>query len=432
MHRRRGKDDAYHQELRLSVNELSEDKSSLDFHPKLLKAWLTLRFNPSANSFFTGRGPKNNPSRKLSAEELGVGKFEGSAEKAAGELQSILFDIVRSTTASIPKGERIGVLSSGGIDSTTVIAILRKLGYCPEAYSIGFGAENDEIDAARMAAESLGITHHARVLNKILASTVDANRSLDEPYRAACYYYDALKFAKESGVRYVFDGLGVDEFFGGYGFRYEQVMRLQNSGMSRLDAYVQGAHPSDYVASRSDLFGEKLRHIEIDWNALLPYFDNGLTFLDQMFLADYDAKCRQNFAPLAGFAQSLGIDVFYPWVDDRLIDFSLRIPAEWKYEPETGRTKMLFRAAVRDLVPKSTMDKKKQGFGPGLGRVYEELKPLAENTVLDGYMVSNGYVNGPYYRKVLEKKAPSPIEINKLWDVYTLEVFLDELRHGVR
>jgi asparagine synthetase B (glutamine-hydrolysing) len=263
------------------------------------------------------------------------------------------------------------------------MAILCRLGYRPEAFSVGFGSENGEIEAARMTAEFLGVTHHSRVLSKILSSTADANRSLDEPYRAACFYYDALKFAKESGVRYIFDGVGVDEFFGGYGFRYEQVMELHKAGMGRLDAYVQGAHPNDYVTSRSDLFGEKLRNIEIDWNALFPYFDNGLTFLNQMFLADYNAKCRQNFVPLADFAESFRIEVLYPWLDDRLIDFSLEIPADWKYEPETGKTKILFRAALRDLVPKSTMEKKKQGFGPGLGRFYEELRPIAENSVLD-------------------------------------------------
>jgi hypothetical protein len=47
-------------------------------------------------------------------------------------------------------------------------------------------------------------------------------------------------------------------------------------------------------------------------------------------------------------------------------------------------------------------------------------------------MASNEYINRSYYRKVLEKKAPSSIEINKLWDVYTLEVFLDGLEGGVR
>ena len=406
---------------------MPKNRLGVGFSPELLKAWVTLRFNPSTICFLTGRGPKRNTSRRLSAEEFKEEKFKGSMEKAARELRTVLFDIVQSTVKSIPKAEKIGVLCSGGIDSTTVLAILSKLGCQPEAYSIGFGTEGDEIEAAAMAAEFVGVTHHVRVLDKILASTAEANSPLDEPYRAACFYYDALKFARESGVRYIFDGLGVDEFFGGYGFRYERAMKLHSDGMSRLDAYVQGAHPNDYVTSRSDLFGKELQHVQVDWNALLPYFDNDLAFLDQMFLADYDAKCRQNFVPLAGFAKSLGINVFYPWLDDRFIDFSSRIPAEWKYEPETGRTKVLFRAAVRDLVPKLTMDKKKQGFGPGLDKVCEELRPLAEDTVLDGYMVSKGYVNGSYYRKVLEKKGPSPIEINKLWDMYTLEVFLDGL-----
>jgi hypothetical protein len=42
-------------------------------------------------------------------------------------------------------------------------------------------------------------------------------------------------------------------------------------------------------------------------------------------------------------------------------------------------------------------------------------------------MASNEYVNRSYYGKVLEKKAPSSIEINKLWDMYTYEVFFDGL-----
>lgn len=298
-----------------------------------------------------GRGPKSNTSRKLSAEEFGVDKFKGSGEKVAKELQAILFDIMRSTAAKIPKGERIGVLSSGGIDSATVMAILVSLGYRPEAYRIGFRSENDEIDATRLAADSLGINHHALVLNNILASTADANRSLEEPYRAASFYHNALRSAKESGARYIFDGLSIDEFFGGYSFRCEHVMKMHYAGTGRLDACVQGAHPNDNVASRSDQSGETLRNIEINWNALLPYFDNDLRFLDQTFLADYDAKCRQNFVPLAEFEQSLGIEVFYPLLDDRLIDFSLWIPADWKYEPETRKTKALFRAAVLDLGP---------------------------------------------------------------------------------
>jgi len=406
------------------VNRLSKNMPNIAFYPELLKAWLTLRFNPSPKCFVVDRGLKNNMVRKLSADEYAVDTAKESLDRSDTELRTVLFDIVRSSVEKVPRGEKLGVLSSGGIDSTAVMGILCKLGYLPEAYSIGFGTENDEIESARMAADFLGVPHHVRVLDRILSSTVDANRVLDEPYRAACFYYDALKFVKESGVKYVFDGLGVDEFFGGYSFRYERAMRLANDGMNRVDAYVLGAHPNDYVPSESDLFGEKLRRLKVDWAALLPYFDNHLAILDQIFLADYNAKCRQNFIPLARLADPLRIQVFYPWVDDRFIDFSLRIPPEWKFNPATGETKILFRRAVRDLVPSSTMEKRKQGFGPTAARVYEELAPEAQDIVLDGMMISNGFVSRDYYRKILEKDNPSVVEINKLWDLYTLEVFL--------
>ncbi|WP_455284815.1 asparagine synthase-related protein [[Eubacterium] cellulosolvens] len=410
------------------MNKLREDRFTPDFELGLLKAWLTLRFNPSARCFMVGRGVKNNRSRKLSVEDFNVERFKASAEKVAERLRTLLFEILRGVAKTIPQGERIGVLCSGGIDSTTLTAILCKLGYRPEGFTIGFGTEDDEIEAASVAAGFLGVEHHVRVLDKILTSTADANRVLDEPYRAACFYYDALKFVRDSGVRYVFDGLGVDEFLGGYDFRYQRVMSLVNSGMRRIDAYLRGSHPNDYIPSQSHLFGEKLRRMNVDWGTLLPYFENDLALIDQVLLADYNAKCRQNFIPLARFASPLGIYVFYPWLDDALIDFSMRVRSEWKYDPQNSETKILFRKAVQDLVPRSSMEKKKQGFGPTPSRVCGELRSVAEDIVLDGLTVSNGYVSKDYYREVLEKKEPSPVEINKLWDLYTLEVFLNEMR----
>lgn len=405
----------------------SRQYRDIPFRLDLLKAWLTLRFNPSSECLVSQRGVKHNESRYLSPEEFMLPRFQGSAGSLAERLRTLLFEIMRSATKNIPQGETIGVLSSGGIDSTALMAILCKLGHRPEAFSIGFGTENDEIEAAGVAASFLGVPHHARVLDRILDSTREANRILDEPYRAACFYYDALRFVRDSGVKYVFDGLGVDEFFGGYDFRYRRVLDLMSTSSTRLGAYLQGAHPNDYVTPESNLFGDRLRHVSTDWDRLFPYFQNRLTLLDQIFLADYNAKCRQNFVPLAGFASSLGINILYPWLDDAFINFSLHIPTEWKYNPQSGETKILFRKAVQDLVPQSTMKKGKQGFGPTSSRVYEELKGLAEDAILDGYMVSNGHVNGDYYSKALDRKDPSWTDTNKLWDLYTLEVFLDEL-----
>lgn len=404
------------------MRKLLEDKLDL----VVLKTWLTLRYNPSDHSLVRDR-KKTNDSRKLTVEDFKIGKLTLLTQELSAHLRQQLFNIIKSIVSEIPEKSQIGVLSSGGIDSTTILAILLQLGYQPEAVTLGFGGENDEIESAHIAAECLGVKHNVRIKNRILDSTAAANMSLDEPYRAACYYYDALKFARDCGIGYLFDGLGVDELFGGYGFRYEKVLQLISRGHSRIESYLRGAHPLDYIES-DDMFGPNLKRVEVAWNNLFPFFgDNGLSALEQIFMADYNAKCRHNFIPLTRLQSRLGLQIYYPWLADGLIDFSLRVPSELKYDSTSGRTKILFRKAVEDLVPSETLRKPKQGFGPSLHQVMDELRPLMEDSVLDGLLASSGYINPGYYRTAIETSSPSEIQINKCWDAFTLETFLQQV-----
>lgn len=367
---------------------------------------------------------KNNTSRKLTPEDLKVEKYVYSPERLAHELKEELFKIMSTIVAGFPSGARIGVLTGGGVDSVTVLSLLTKLGYRPKALTLGFGGEDDEIEPAAVAAGHLGVCHIAKVVERFLDSTASSNSVLDEPYRGACWYYEAVKLAKESDVTHLFDGLGVDEFYGGYGFRYEKVKRYVENGMGRLGSYLRGAHPYDFP-DNEDMFGPKLKKIVVPWNVLLPYFDdNELSLDDQVLLADYNAKCRQNFIPLARHARAFGIDVYYPWLTDRFIDFSLRVSSELKYDHNSQETKILFRKAIRDLVPSVTMRKKKQGFGPPLMKAFELLRCLAKEVVLEGVLISEDYLDRDFYESILKASSPSPVEINKLWDAYTLEVFL--------
>lgn len=402
------------------MKNLSKDTFDL----QLLKAWITLRYNPSEKCFISGN-KKNNSSRKLTVEDFKTEKYNIPTDKLADRLREESTNIVRTIASNIPAKSRIGVLSSGGIDSSTVLGILVKLGYKPEAFTVGFGAENDEIESASIVTKHFGVKHHIKILDSILGSTAVSSSALEEPYRAACFYYDALKFPRDSGITYVFDGLGVDEFYGGYGFRYEKVAQFTKNGYSKTDAYLRGSHPNDYT-DNNEMLGPKLKETKVDWDTLFPYFDNNLSPIDQLLLTDYNTKCRQNFIPLANYDKSLGIHIYYPWLSDAFIDFSLHIPDELKYNPSTGETKILFRKAFENMLPTQTLKKPKQGFGPSLNKVYKELRPIAEGTVPDGTMVSEGYLNKTYYKKVLGKDAPTTVEINKLWDAYALEVFLSQ------
>ena len=402
------------------MKELLHDQ----FDPVLLKAWFILRFNPSEACLLTGRR-KDNASRKLTVEDFRSEKYDMPVHKLAKRLREQLFETVRSTTSSLPSGASIGVLTSGGIDSTSLLSILVELGYEPKALSLGFGEQDDEIQYAKTAAKHFGVPFTSRTVDRVLDSTAEANSVLDEPYRAACVYYEAIKFAKESGAAHLFDGLGVDEFYGGYGFRYEKVQNLVKSGLSTVESYVRGAHPCDYTDDVS-MLGPKIDHVKVDWDALFPCLgNNGLSLIDRIFLTDYNSKCRQNFIPLARHGKKLGVKIYYPWLADDFVSFSLRIPAELKYDSCSGATKILFRKAVADLVPEETMARKKQGFSPTPRRVYEHLRGLAERKVLEGRLVSSGYLNRDYYERVLSNDCPTVIEINKLWDAYTFEAFLE-------
>lgn len=339
-------------------------------------------------------------------------------------LRRKLFNIIEAVLSNIPEESRIGVLSSGGIDSSTIIAILLKLGRQPQAITLGFGGDNDEIESARAVCDNLGVTHRVKVMSRILESVNVTNRALNEPYRAACYYYDALKFARDCGVEHLFDGLGVDEFYGGYGFRYERVIEYVNRGQSPVDSYVMGAHPNDYVGE--EIFGNNMKNIHIDWEELFPYFRNGLPILEQIFLSDYNSKCRQNFVPLAKLSKELGFQIHYPWVADEFIDFSMIVPTNLKYDLETAETKILFRKAVEDLIPDVAIRKPKQGFGPALDRVWSELRPLAEDAILDGQLAEAGVINRNYYKVALTCESPQTLQINKCWDAFTLEDFIQQ------
>jgi asparagine synthase (glutamine-hydrolysing) len=391
----------------------------------LLKAWMMLRYNPSERSIFA-RTNKSGGSRRLTIDDFKTQKHDMSAERLGELLREELFEIVRSYTKKIGSDAQIGVLLSGGIDSTSLLAILLELGFEPKAVTIGFGEESDEIQSAQTVARSLGVPHAWRIADGLLDSTSDANSLLEEPYRGACIYYEAVKLAKEVGITHLFDGLGVDEFYGGYGFRYEKVEHLLKNGFDRIQSYVRGAHPCDYTDDES-MFGPRLRDVRVDWNALFPYFgDNGLPLIDQVMLADYNSKCRQNFIPLSCHGDQLGVRIHYPWLANRFIEFALRVPAELKYDSNSRVTKILFRKAVQDLVPSETMTKRKQGFGPSPKKVHDRLRALAEKKIPMGKLISSGYLNGDYYEKLLANHTPSDVEINKLWDAYTLETFLEQ------
>ena len=96
-------------------------------------------------------------------------------------------------------------------------------------------------------------------------------------------------------------GDGGDELFAGYTFRYKKFLSLTSDNSSPIEkvrAYLE-CHERDRVLDQENIFNQKC---QFSWNSiyniLLPFFDNNLSRLEQVYLDDYNGKLLYNFFPI--------------------------------------------------------------------------------------------------------------------------------------
>jgi asparagine synthase (glutamine-hydrolysing) len=333
-----------------------------------------------------------------------------------------LLDLLRrATEARMISDVPLGVLLSGGIDSSLVTALMADASTLPvKTFSIGFaedGAAN-ELDDARLVAERLGTEHH-----ELVTSAVDHPDLLDE----ALWHLEepiadltplgfllVSRLAREN-VTVALSGQGADEILGGY--RKHQIAagaswipgparaavaaagRLAPAGstlarglaaaaigdpVERLLAMSRVVQPHERLETFSPAFlhpeAEVLireavaQHLDGRERSALGetlYLDTRIGLVDNQLL--YPDK--------ASMAASLEVRV--PFMDHDVVAFCEALPDARRVS--RLRRKALLKDASRGLVPDSIVDKKKRGFfRGGLGtwmRVHRE--ELLRETLLD-------------------------------------------------
>ena len=142
---------------------------------------------------------------------------------------------------------------SGGIDSSSIVAMLRRTTSGPiKTFSLGFDEPWDETDDARFVAQTFGTDHHELVLHEpALAHLADAIRHTEEPKVNSLQLYLLHRFIGEH-VSVVLSGLGGDELFAGYDF-YGYLLRSRRLRSGALGAAVARAWRPllDWAARRS-------------------------------------------------------------------------------------------------------------------------------------------------------------------------------------
>lgn len=320
----------------------------------------------------------------------GVAGFDSRPIGAlADELEDILLRSIRRRLISdVP----LGAFLSGGVDSSTVCALIcKKLGLSLKTFSIGFrGAHESEHEAAREFARHIGSDHHDQILSPDTSTFLSGiGRVLDEPNGdSSCMpTYLLSEFARRQ-VTVVVSGDGGDEMFAGYGRYFHTLEDEQNR------VHSHGWHPGDAYYSERILVSTE-QYIE----ELFGVVPEGLgQHLDRLRGELDDAKvpffCRlrrtdvENYLPGAvlpkvdRMSMQHSLEVRTPFLNMELARFAERLPLEALYRDGLG--KRLLREVAYRYLPRKLIDAPKKGFGIPMSRWGRDALLGVASTLLEG------------------------------------------------
>ena len=301
--------------------------------------------------------------------------FSVSNDLLIQEIDQILQTAVKEhTRADVP----IGSFLSGGYDSSALVNYMKKLGQIPETFSIGFeNWEKSEDQFAEIVAKHLNVNNTAICADEKSLNWIDKMAEVyDEPIADISIIptYMVSKLARTK-VKAVLSGEGADEIFAGYTWQHDFMENPTQSWLNRLlgrktetvSFYAQAMAMGWFDANELKLMLHPRIHKYIEKDVHWFYRKHFLPNLSKLKSIQYlDLKCFMGELVLtkidrASMANSLEVRV--PFLDHTLFEkvFSL---AESNYFKPT-QTKFLLFENIKNYLPKSILNRKKQGFvGP--------------------------------------------------------------------
>ncbi len=399
---------------------------------------------------------------------LPTGRVSASLAESAGDLKDLLSDSVRMRlVADVP----LGILLSGGIDSSTVAAFATQ--HATEkvkTFSIGFEEDSfDESKYARQVAKHLNTEHYEEKLSAEKAGDLisEIGTWLDEPLSDGSLIPTFLlaQFVRKH-VTVALGGDGGDELFAGYPMyyahklaaKYNAIPAFVRSGL--IEPIVNNLPVStnnmsfDYKAKRfvraskdvverhhswfgsfaigqheSLLTPDVLEHTNADIYRVVRELVNASdakNVIEQMQYADLNFYMAEDIlTKVDRAAMAVSLETRAPFLDPRVGQFAASIPVEYKLKGKSG--KYILKSAMKDLLPSNILHRPKKGFGIPIAEwLKRRLNPLVHDLLAPQRLKEQGLFNADYVQKLIKEHETGTASHHKeLWTLLVFQLWCD-------
>jgi len=448
---------------------------ALDRRPNVSKSaiyhYLNFAYIPSPHTIFEGVS-KLEPGYRLDAGMHGFAVrsvtdavyLEDIADSERLCTDALHTKIVATVSSYLPSNKSSwGTFLSGGTDSSSITGILARANNTGrvDSFSIGFAESGyDEMSYSRIAAKHFGLESHELNVdeNDAVALILRLAKAFAEPFgnASAIPTFYCADLASKNGKQFLIAGDGGDEIFGG-NERYakDQVFSwyhrapspirwmgtLVAKSLSGFDFSIarrvrnmirrgQMPNPDRFYSDdsfASDHFDELLTSsfraaIKPDESLDMQraIFNRVSTKSELHRLMYLDLKltiAESDLVKVITAAKLAGVDVAFPYLDRRLVDYTGKLPARFKVKGLKKR--YLFMKAMESILPIEIRKKKKQGFGLPVAvwlRREGKMHELVNRVVLSERALNRGYFNAEFIRELMARHERGS------WD-YSSEIF---------
>ena len=332
----------------------------------------------------------------------------------------------RMAAADVP----IGVLLSGGLDSSLLVALLKETSHEDiRTFSIGFedidNEAGSEFEYSDQIVSKFKTQHQKYVVSnaEVLPRLSEAVMNMAEPMvgqDAIAFYLLSEQVSKH--IKVVLSGQGADEAFAGY-FWYPRIATEKGDEIERFSKhYVDRTHEEYLQAVMPTYQGDN--HTS-NWLSKEFAKTGADSFIDKVFRTDITKLIVDDpVKRVDNMTMAWGLEARVPFLDTALVEWALKMPANLKMKQDG---KYPLKKIARELLPSSVIDRKKGYFPmPALKYVQGDFLEFMSDILTSSACLNRGVFNQNYVNKVINSPRDYMTALNgsRLWHLALFEFWM--------